>query len=217
MKGLASLFFIAILAMVGIYLVAAMPATDPGNAQGAKDTSLVLSEARDALIGYAVSDATRPGELPCPDMNDDGVIQIATDYVGSNCKSYVGRLPWKTLNLPDLRDAAGERLWYAISPAYHANGSAILDSDTSGALTVYASDGLTLFSSNAVAVIFSPGAALNWQTRGSTVSSCPSLGSSVAGYLCPDNYLDAFNCPGANCRSNASGPFVMGPIRDANG
>ena len=217
MKGMASFLLIAILAMFGIYLIAALPATDLANVQGAGDTSLALAEARDALIGYAVSDATRPGELPCPDMNDDGTIQIATDYVGSNCKSYVGRLPWKTLNLPDLRDASGERLWYALSPAYHANGSAILDSDTAGSLTVYSSDGLTLFSSNAVAVIFSPGTALKGQARGSTASSCPSLGSSVAGYLCPDNYLDTLNCPGANCRSNASGPFVMGPIRDANG
>jgi len=27
----------------------------------------------------------------------------------------LGRLPWKTLGLPDLRDAFGERLWYAVS------------------------------------------------------------------------------------------------------
>jgi hypothetical protein len=24
----------------------------------------------------------------------------------------MGRLPWKTLRLPDLRDGHGERLWY---------------------------------------------------------------------------------------------------------
>src|SRR5690606_298057 len=27
----------------------------------------------------------------------------------------LGRLPWKTLGLPDLRDGHGERLWYAVS------------------------------------------------------------------------------------------------------
>ena len=72
----------------------------------------VLAQAKEALIGYAASDSTRPGELPCPDINNDGVIKITgpdADYSGSNCMSLVGRLPWKTLGLPELRDASGEQ------------------------------------------------------------------------------------------------------------
>jgi len=35
-------------------------------------TRNALEQARQALIGRAVADATRPGSLPCPDTNDDG-------------------------------------------------------------------------------------------------------------------------------------------------
>lgn len=127
-------------------------------------TSAALAQAKEALIGYAASDDNRPGELPCPDINDDGVITITgpdADYSGSNCISLVGRLPWKTLGLPDLRDAAGERLWYAVSDPFHANASNALNSDTAGTLSV--SGNIT--ANNVIAILFAPGQALPGQNR----------------------------------------------------
>lgn len=163
-----------------------------------ENTSAALAQAKDALIGYAVSDPNRPGELPCPDFNNDGMITLA-DYSGSNCQSLIGRLPWITLGLPDLRDGSGEHLWYAISNSFHANGSAILNSNTKGTLLVYSADGLSLQTQagyNAVAVIFSPGSPLSTQTRNTVTQQ-----NSAA------NYLDL-----ANSRNNASasGPFIAG-------
>ena len=50
----------------------------------------------------------------------------------------IGRLPWKTFGLPDLRDGSGERLWYALSPNFRDNPSVSpLNSDTRGSITVY--------------------------------------------------------------------------------
>lgn len=112
-----------------------------------------LSQARDALIAYAVSDTLRPGQLICPDVNNDGMVTIGTDTAGSNCTSLVGRLPWKTLGIPDLRDASGERLWYALSDPFHANGAAVLNSETAG--TISLSGNVT--ANNLIAIVFAPG------------------------------------------------------------
>jgi type II secretory pathway pseudopilin PulG len=149
-----------------------------------KITADALAQAKDALLGYAVSDPNRPGELPCPDIDNDGMVTMA-DYSGSNCQSLIGRLPWKTLKLPDLRDGSGEHLWYAITDAFHANGSAIINSNTKGALLVYGPDGVTLQTQanySAVAVIFSPGSPVGSQTRNTVTQQ-----NNVA------NYLDSAN------------------------
>jgi len=87
-------------------------------------TERALAQAREALIAYAVdrpiNAATGPGYLPCPDLDGDG-------WAESTCGSLdgalgqadrLGRLPWKTLGLADLRDGYGERLWYAVSTRY---------------------------------------------------------------------------------------------------
>ena len=53
--------------------------------------------------------ASRLGDLPCPDRDDDG---DADAVPGCDTAALaLGRLPWKTLGLPDLRDGDGERLW----------------------------------------------------------------------------------------------------------
>jgi hypothetical protein len=162
-----------------------------------ENTSAALAQAKDALLGRAVSDDTMPGSLPCPDTNDDGSAELLS---GNDCPSYIGRLPWRTLDLPDLRDGSGERLWYALSPAFRDDNSAEpLNSNTKGTLLVYGADGATLQTQagySAVAVIFSPGSPLVTQTR-----------STVAQQNNAANYLDI-----ANSRNNAtaSGPFIAG-------
>jgi type II secretory pathway pseudopilin PulG len=162
-------------------------------------TAAALAQAREALIGYAVRDSNRPGEFPCPDSNNDGKITVTDDYVGSSCKTLIGRLPWITLGLPELFDGAGEHLWYALSDPFHANGSAILNSNTKGTLLVYGPDGATLQTKlgySAVAVIFSAGSYVGSQTR-----------TTAAEQNDPANYLDIAN---SIDNSSASGPFIAG-------
>ena len=166
-------------------------------------TNEALARAKDALIAYAVSDLGRPGELPCPDVNDDGKIILGEDMVGSACTSLIGRLPWVTLGLPDLRDDAGERLWYALSNDFHANGTVPLNSDTAyRAANVSLSIIGAAPAANLVAVVFSAGATLRradgvQQARGCTVGTdcdatfkCTTAPATVTAKCNPMNYLD---------------------------
>ena len=52
----------------------------------------VLEAAKQALIAYAVMDDNRPGTLPCPDYDNDGLYQPGVDTLGSNCASPIGWL-----------------------------------------------------------------------------------------------------------------------------
>jgi type II secretory pathway pseudopilin PulG len=160
-----------------------------------KITSDALSQAKEALIGRAVADANYPGGLLCPDTNDDGT---AESLVGNNCPSYIGRLPWKSLKLPDLRDQAGERLWYALSPNFRKDNSNPINSNNQGTLLVYDNSGITLLTppgSEGVAIIFAPGTIVASQQR-----------DSLANQISASNYLDIG--PNSVNNSTAIGPFI---------
>ena len=190
-------------------------------------TAAALAQAKEALIGYAVKDDNRPGELPCPDIDNDGQLTMNVDFSGNQCVSLLGRLPWKTLGLPDLRDAAGERLWYAVSDPFHAGASPQLNSDTTGTITIRTSDGSLLNdgsgTSGAVAVIVAAGEALQRQggasqTRGCTVGvdcddagKCISASPTTVPKCNPANYLDIATV-GGNTEDNAN--FTGGSSND---
>jgi len=80
-----------------------------------------IAQAREALIAYAadrpIDAAVGPGYLPCPDRDDDGWAEPTCGSLSgdSGQAQRLGRLPWKTLGLPDVRDGHGERLWYGVS------------------------------------------------------------------------------------------------------
>jgi hypothetical protein len=166
-------------------------------------TSSALARAKEALIAYAVSSENvnggatpaRPGNFPCPDTDAPGT----AGYGDANelCTSgAIGRLPWKTLGLPELIDESGEPLWYAQSGNFRKTAS-IINSDTKGTLQVYDRDGSTLLTpagSEAVAIVFAAGATVGNQQRNSAAEK-----TSAA------NYLDS-----ANGRNNATinGPFI---------
>jgi hypothetical protein len=144
--------------------------------QAERATSAALAQARDALIGHAARDATRPGRLPCPDTDNNGSAQL---YAGSYCPSELGRLPWRTLGLADPRDGSGERLWYAVSRPYSRNpaGALPLNTDTPGPLTVTG----TAPTGDLVAIVFAPGPVVGAQSRG------------AAGQNLAQNYLEGGN------------------------
>jgi hypothetical protein len=159
-----------------------------------RTTNAAMAQAKVALIGYAVKDANRPGELPCPDVNNDGQLTLGIDFTGgagSPCMSLLGRLPWKTLGLPDLRDGSGERLWYALSDNFHAGATPPLNSDTKGTLTVTG----TSPASNVIAVIFSPSSVVGTQVRDTANEN------TIANYL-----------EGGNETGIATSTFVTGAV-----
>ena len=228
----------ALLAVVGmVLLIGAFFALGSVNfasqrvARSSATTDAMLAAKR-ALVAYAVADANRPGELPCPDVNDDGKLVLNEDFVGSNCVSLIGRIPWFTLGLPDLRDEAGERLWYALSNDFHANGSVALNSDTAfrpGNVSVAISGQHP--AANLVAIVFSPGAGLlrqggaSVQNRGCTVGvdcdatfKCTTAPASNTPKCNPANYLDVLDVAGVPVDNSTGGvnrTFASGPRTEA--
>jgi hypothetical protein len=130
-----------------------------------RQTDEALAQARLALIGRAAADDNRPGSLPCPDTDNDGVAELLS---GNECPSYIGRLPWRTLGLPDLRDASGERLWYALSRSLRDDNSAQpINSDTAGDLAIIGPSAAI----DVAAIVIAPSAALTGQNRAANPNS----------------------------------------------
>ena len=138
----------------------------------------VLTQAKSALLGWVAHRALmaaedHPGRLPCPEApgwqnNHDGVSYIVDDdgiAAGSCTLPAVGRLPWRTLGLDRLTDAAGEPLWYVVSPGWalaFPGNEPVINANTAGQLNL---DG-----GAAVALIIAPGKALQLAASGSCVA-----------------------------------------------
>ncbi|MDO8789114.1 MAG: hypothetical protein Q7J42_13675 [Sulfuritalea sp.] len=109
-------------------------------------TGAALTEAREALIGYAIRyRESNPntstgaldkvyGYLPLPDLGSSRN-NNSTDidcYLKEGCEAYnfsgnginvtvIGRFPWRTLGTGPIRDGNGECLWYAVSGSHQRN------------------------------------------------------------------------------------------------
>src|SRR4030067_903286 len=233
----AALMIMIVIMVAGVasVLAGALSISALQNARQEK-TSAALAQAKDALIGFSVkglvsssdvaraatSNCPRPGDLPCPDMDNDGDAEIqcgnADGSTGQPLR--LGRLPWKTLGLPDLRDGSGERLWYAVSNRFKNNTrstcnnselvTGCLNIHNTGTITVSAASGGILHNGagtgSAVAVIIATVAALIRQ--GSSLMQ----DRSSAGINTASNYLDIATVGGVT-EDNAN--FVDGSA--ANG
>lgn len=186
-------------------------------------TATALARAHQALLAYAIAvspdtAAKRPGDLPCPDLDNDGSAELTCTTAAKR----LGRLPWRTLDLDDLRDGDGERLWYALSGRFDrttfnqcpvSGGPNCLNSDTPGTLTVRDSAGGFMHDgsdgdSGAIAVVISPGAPLvrvgstTLQERSCSGDAAPGACSQsgkcsgpVTALCDPGNYLDRMAAP----------------------
>ena len=96
-----------------------------GRAQVAA-TTLALSEAREALIGFALVNR----RLPCPDKTGGVGVGTANDgledvTVGTGvCVAQEGNLPWVTLGVSDV-DSWGNRIHYRVTPAFSNSPPAV--------------------------------------------------------------------------------------------
>lgn len=232
-RGYAALMTVAVLLLV----VASIGLTHHrprANAAIADDrTDFAMAEVKTALMGYAARQGVsrcsdpanvsacqaelaspgRVGEMPCPDMNNDGVAE-------ASCSTdTLGRVPWQTLGIPDPRDSAGETLWYAVAkpflntasnPISGADGR--INSGTFGNLVVRGKDGVEV-SGTVVAVVFSPGAPLASQNRSRVESEfCATTARNEFRHLCASNYLET--SLGMN-NAAANGPYSVGIPSDS--
>ena len=220
-RGAALLIILTIIGIGAAFLL--VSALNKANQRIERDkiTAAALAQAKEALIGFAasvdISTTGRPGDLPCPDIDNDGIAETgcgnASGSTGQNLR--LGRLPWKSLGLPDLRDGHGERLWYAVSNNFKKNTrTSTLNSDTPGTITVRDSTGTIVNdgtgSTAAIAVIISPGSALTRQDGVSQVRDAANANN-------PVNYLDIGNGEdNAAFVDSGTDGFINGDARDAN-
>ncbi|MDO8891051.1 MAG: hypothetical protein Q7V00_04330 [Sulfurimicrobium sp.] len=214
-------------------------------------TSEALARAKEALIGYAVTYSDTHvnqvnGHLPLPDLGSSrngvpGEGNAAGNFTGNAVNlSAVGRLPWKKLGLPPLRDGYGECLWYAVSGAYqNMQPSPFLNWDTLGQFEIFTSNGTPVGTVSAVganyhqrpvAVIFAPGPLLVGQNR---ATSAVDNVAECAGNYDARNYLDTFvpntlinnivnyfsgtnNATGTSSLATPK-PIILGAVRDSSG
>ncbi|MGH6741959.1 MAG: hypothetical protein ACREDY_23530 [Bradyrhizobium sp.] len=121
--------------------------------------AMVLARAKRALIGWVAMNAANagednPGRFPCPEAFGDFGNPSNEGRTAPSCTlPKVGRLPWRTLGLDRMIDAAGEPLWYAVSPGWaFTSSNLVINSNTPGQLAVDAQPDA------AVAILVAPGA-----------------------------------------------------------
>lgn len=181
----------------------ALQAEQPGT------TARALTTARDALLGYAATYREfHPdegyGHLPCPDTDGDGVAD-------GNCSSTtLGLLPYRTLGLPDLRDASGACLWYAVAARFKNNPkSDPLNWDAQGELVITDASGANIVAApddsngGVAAIVFAPGASLAGQDSGKLDSGFPCRAAPTQ----PELYLESTAAPFKN-GADSSGSSV---------
>ncbi|NNM80533.1 MAG: hypothetical protein HKM01_08790 [Gallionella sp.] len=211
----ASLMVMLVILVIGVsaLLVGSLNSSALNNSRQ-QQTAAALAQAKDALIGYAITYGDNHsgqvhGYLPCPDYGGGNPEGSAEPVCGIQNVSVIGRLPWATLDLPTLRDGNGECLWYAVSGTYKNNPkTGLMNWDTNGQLLAYASDGtlLTPPDNQVVAVIFAPGAPQPGQNRsGTTAPVC-------GGNYTATNYLDSgiVNGSSYNNADIVTGKFIQG-------
>jgi hypothetical protein len=135
-----------------------------------------------------LSTTAAPGQLPCP----ESVTLANVGEASTSCSAsavVVGRLPWKTLGIDQVRDGDGEPLWYAIR-GFRAPP---INFGTPGQLSVSGSA--------VVAVVIAPGRVLNTASQaGTPPAGCSTLDQSAAtrnsAPLNPDHYLECGTASG---------------------
>lgn len=140
--GAALLVFLVLLVMAALTIMVNRLSQQSTEALRKEKTALALSQARDALLGYAQTLRDRKpdqiyGYLPLPDLGssrnqnldpnclDAGGHPLegcdANFFTGLNFDangigpSVVGRFPWRTVGTPPLRDGYSECLWLIVS------------------------------------------------------------------------------------------------------
>lgn len=172
--GYALVLLLAMFSVLAALTVGAWSTTGGLARAKGQQTAMALEMAKQGLVAYAAT-ASTPGQLPCPE--DSAFVGTSSEGQAaascSNTKVTVGRLPWRTLGLGDLRDGNGDRLWYVLGPGFR---SAPINSN--------ALPGLTVDGSSAVALAISPGPATPQQQR---------LAASISQVMQVGDYLDGIN------------------------
>lgn len=180
-RGMVLPALLVLLAVGGVaWLLTQQDSTARRELQREQRSAEALATARDALLGFAAiyRNPDHPNAdfayLPCPDLDGDG----SSETCGSKGHASAGRLPYLTLNLPDLRDGGGECLWYVVAGSVKNNPKPdALNWDTTGQIQLLDTAGAAVRLAGdplgqAVAVIIAAGPPLPDQQRNPGPARC---------------------------------------------
>jgi len=217
--GLVFLLLVLLLLLIGgatLFVSAGGSGLSSAKLDRNQITADALAAAKNALLAYTISrddysSSSRPGEFPCPTTvsPDDPSYGKANTSCSSIPK--IGRLPWRTLGIPEPVDAYGEPLWYSLSGNFKPSTSVAINSNSLGQLVVYQADETSPLVSQVVVVIFAAGPPIAGQSRSATTALCTTTGTAIAQNVCASNYLETYS--GKNNATN-SGPYTLGKITD---
>ena len=199
-RGVALLGLLAVAVMVFAYvLTSRLNAASQFVGVNREHNAQVLAQAKQALVGWLALNAAgtdaNPGRLPCPEAPGYFGDPAQEGIAAASCTlPAAGRLPWRTLGLEKLVDAAGEPLWYVVSPGWaipSPGATLTINADSVGQLTL---DG-----NEAVALVIAPGPVMSVQTG----TGCTAWTQTRPASGAPDlrNYLE---CENANSPADTS-------------
>jgi len=198
-------FFSAVLAAGAVFLLSTL-SNDNNRLTSQNSTTESLAQAKDALISHAVNyylnNPGIHGLLPCPETTNTGPATgegMQANQCGTRHTNSMGRLPWKSLDIPPLKDATGECLWYAVSGGFfNSPRSLMTNADTAGMFEIYNEQAVlekgATPEDRVVAVVIAPGLPLQNQSRldaGDLPCKVSRDTVSASDYL--DNYLGISN------------------------
>ena len=169
--------------------------------RGAQNTAQALAEAKDALIGDAISRSviTDAAYLRLPDLGQDidgnASEGFASSNFAGNTKNYsvLGKFPWKTLRTMALRDSSAECIWYVVSGRYKITPSTeSLNWDTQGQIDIIDGNG-NVVATNLAALLVAPGRPLTGQDRALSNAAYTQCG----GNYDARHHLDTFSADNA--------------------
>ncbi len=215
-SGAALILFMTVLIMgVAWFTVGALGKAAPTAADRDARTGFALGAAKKALLAYVAlkaADSTEnfPGRLPCPEsLGQKGTAAegLAAPVVAPSfptCSS-IGRLPWETLGVDQVRDGYGEPLWYAVTTGVWA----LVNSGTNLTINPGTANSISYNGSpnSVVAVIIAPGPAVNsLSASGAPPPGCSAVNQQVNRYAVPLVVSKFLEC------GNATGSYITAGI-----
>ncbi|MDR0775686.1 MAG: hypothetical protein LBE81_03485 [Azonexus sp.] len=198
-RGFALLLFAFLVLGIGAALFLSAWDGTRARQERERNAAQALQQAKEALIGHAAmpSDINSVGYLPLPDTDDPLLKEgSAAGNPPGNYTNYsiIGKLPWRSLRTPPLRDQHGECLWYIVSGRFKKKPKtdAAFNWDTQGQIEIIDGNG-TLIASNIAAVVVAPGPPLDGQSRSLADAAFTQCGGNYQAY----NYLDPINAANA--------------------
>lgn len=153
-QGFSLIEMAVVLVIVGLLVTGLLlPLSAQIDQRNYNETQRELADIREALVGFALSNAASNGNpyLPCPDTNADGF----EDRLAGVCTNVVAGLPWATLGL-GRADRWSNPYIYRVTLAF-ANSNTGFDLGTARDIQVLSAAGGAVIAANLPAIVVSKG------------------------------------------------------------